>query len=529
MTNRFKLTTGFLVISVAIFVAAALVITRTVTRNEEANVVNVISAQSSKDAQVIAGVLTGMMSEPAAATEVSTAPADSSETVESRAIATFLRTSGIVRMSIFAVNGELVWSSQTGLQAGESLHACAFGEALDGDISSTLSRGVQFTSFDGRSESGNLVSTYIPLLDPQTSQPVEVLEVARDVTVDLDTRISSARTSMFQTVFGTLGGAFVVLFGVVLSADMLLWRSRQRAVANERALADETVIATRLELENQQLRQLNEERDRFLSMVSHELRTPLTSILGFTDVLARRQEGASKERNTKHLEVMRRNGEHLNSLIGELLEISHIQSGRFEVVKEGFDLAELVEEVAQSAVALLAPRSQRLQVNMRARGAELHGDRKRVMQALMNLLSNASKYSPVGSKITLTVEQRGDSVRMSVGDEGNGIPEEDRQKLFQRFYRRDDEVTRSQSGLGLGLSIVKAIVEAHYGKVDVDSVVGQGTVMTITLPGARARVAAPVIAPEAIAPERKSENSRKRPALRKSGDLRRLSPVEAAS
>ena len=102
---------------------------------------------------------------------------------------------------------------------------------------------------------------------------------------------------MFRTVFSTLGGSFFALFGVVLTADVLISRSRKRAVLDERALADEKFVANKLELENQQLRQLNEERDRFLSMVSHELRTPLTTIMGFTDVLRKRQDGEKKERN----------------------------------------------------------------------------------------------------------------------------------------------------------------------------------------------------------------------------------------
>jgi signal transduction histidine kinase len=516
MANRFKLTTGFLLVSVVIFAAAALVITRSATRNEEANVVHVISAQSNKDARVIAEVVTGLMANPAT-DSAQASPADSSA-AQSLAISAFLRTSGIVRLSLFDAEGGLIWSSDKAA-VEKSEEDIAFNQSVIGEMSSSLTRNEVFTTFDGRVGQGDVVATFIPLLDAGTEQTSQVLEVARDVTTDLNTRIDTARSSMFQTVFGALGGSFVILFGVVLSADMLIWRSRTRALSNERALADEKVVAKSLELENQQLRDINDERDRFLSMVSHELRTPLTSMLGFTDVLSRNQAGEKRERNLKQLELMRRNGDHLNSLIEDLLESTRIQNGQFEIEKERFRVDDVVYQVSQTASALLKPRGQKLTINNTAQGAELHGDRRRVVQILLNLLSNASKYSPSNSKITLTLEVISGSLRMTVGDEGAGIPEEDRKLLFERFYRRDDEVTRSQSGLGLGLSIVKAIVEAHRGVVDVQSEVGVGTNMVVTLPGARTAAQmeaakAPSETIEAIAAWRKE--------MAKAGDLRGL-------
>lgn len=485
MKNRFKLTTGFLVVSVAIFAIAAVVITQSARRNEEANLVDVVSEQSSRDARVIAGVVTGM----AGASELTStgigAPSDAADGFESLAMATFLSNSNIVRFSLFNADGSLIWSSSPGSAMPGPASNGAFAHALTGETVTVLDRDVEYLSFDGEAKTSDLTSTFVPLLDASTQKPSQVLEVARDITATLDARIESARSSMFRTVFSTLGGTFIVLFGVVLTADVLLSHSRQRAVFHERALADEKIVASKLELENQQLRQLNEERDRFLSMVSHELRTPLTTIMGFTDVLRRRQDGERKESNVKHLELMRRNGEHLNSLIEDMLEITRIQAGKFEVVKEGFSLDRLIDEVRESGRVLLKARRQVLRVEKNIDGMELHGDRRRVMQVMLNLLSNASKYSPEDTIVTLKVEQSGGSVQISVGDQGAGIPEDDCKLLFERFYRRNDEATRAQSGLGLGLSIVKAIVDAHRGEVDVQSTVGVGTVMTVTLPGAR--------------------------------------------
>ncbi|MDA0677092.1 MAG: HAMP domain-containing sensor histidine kinase, partial [Chloroflexi bacterium] len=428
------------------------------------------------------------------------APAEPTSDVGSLAMTTFLRNSDIVRLSLVNIDGSVVWSSSPEI-VGNTFADKSFTAAISGESATSLNKQVEFSGFNGSKMSGDLVSTYIPVLDSETGQPAQILEVGRDVTGTLSARISTTRSSMFTTVFSTLGGAFVLLLGVVLSGDILIDRSRSRAILQERALADEKIVASKLEFENQQLRHMNQERDRFLSMVSHELRTPLTAIMGFTDVVRRRQEGERKESNMKHLELMRRNGEHLNSLIEEMLEITRIQSGNFEVIKEGFLLDRLMDHVEESAKILLKPRKQQLVVEKMIDGVELHGDSRRVMQVMLNLLSNASKYSPEGSKITLRVEQLGSSVRISVGDEGPGIPKDEQELLFEKFYRRDDETTRSQSGLGLGLATVQAIIDAHRGNVEVQSTVGVGTTMVVTIPGARTAGVAPVGANAEIASE----------------------------
>ncbi len=501
MKNRFKLTTGFLIVSTAIFIIAAVVITNSARKNEEANLINVVSEQSNRDAQVIAGVVTGL----AVSDEINSgiaAPEAQAGGLGGLALSTFLQSSNIVRLSLYDTEGEMLWSS-VGAEPSAAVDSGAFQVAAQGMVATGLSKDVKYVSLDGKAATGDVTSTFLPLFDAVTNTPSQILEVSRDVTGTLDSRISSARTSMFTTVFGTLGGAFVVLFGVVLSADIVLGRSRRRAVSHERALADEKIVAHQLELENQQLKQLNEERDRFLSMVSHELRTPLASILGFADILKRRQGGESADKNQKHLDLIRRNGDHLDSLIEEMLEITRIEAGRFEVVKEGFELDQLLGQVSDSAAVMLSANSQDLVIDC-DKDVELHGDRKRVMQVMLNLLSNASKYSPQGGSITLSTRLEGDEVTISVADQGDGIPETERQKLFDRFYRMDDDATKSQSGLGLGLSIVKAIVDAHHGAIDIQSEVGVGTTMSVKLPGARragAQSAAAITAEPALEKE----------------------------
>ncbi len=490
----YKLTTGFLIISVAIFAVAAIVITRSAERNEKSNLIDIVSQQSSKDAQVIAGILTDVVSSPDG--EIgSGAPSDPLAGYSNLATTTFLANSNIVGLSLIDTEGNLIWTSESGVPHRVDESNQAYMSAVAGDAATRLDEGVNA----GDSAYGDLVSTYIPLLDVNTRQPAQIIEVKRDVTADLQARIDSTRNTNFRTVFSTLGGSFVILFGIVLAADVLLARSRKRSILQERSLAEEKLVAGQLEIENKQLRDLNDERDRFLSMVSHELRTPLTAMVGFTDVVRNRLEGESLEKNVKHLDAMRRNGHHLNMLIEDMLEVTRIQSGKFEIEKDGFVLENLLKQVETSGRVLLRPRGQKLNIERSAKDLEVHGDSRRIMQVLLNLLSNASKYSPADGKITVSVEQIDNSVRISVTDEGAGIPQEECNRLFERFYRRDDEATRSQSGLGLGLSIVKAIVDGHQGSIEVNSTVGVGTTMAVTLPGAR-KVAPQVSTTPELAP-----------------------------
>lgn len=483
MNFRFRFTLGFLAISIAIFAIAAVVVTQSARSNEEANLVDDISKQSTQNADLVAGTAIAFTSGTSGGNLVGAA-ADSAASIgfESLVMSTLVQNSNIVRLSLFDVDGSLLWSSTADSASSLTPDRSIFAGAVNGEIVTGLNKSVEFISSDGEVANGDLTSTYIPLVDNSTQRTSQVLEVAREVTDALDFRVDNARSSMFRTLFSTLGASFAVLFGVVITADTILHRSRNRAVAQEVAVAESKLVAERLELKNQHLQQINEERDRFLSMVSHELRTPLTTMLAFTEVLRRRQEGSNRDANLDHLALMRRNGDHLNELIQELLEVTQIHAEEFGIVKERFGLARLIQEIEISASLLLASKHQTMRIDGSANDAELYADRKRMTQLMMNLLSNASLYSPERTTITLDVRHQGDLAKITVTDEGGGIPEEDCKQLFDQFYRGNNEKTRAESGLGLGLSIVKAIVDAHDGKISVRSQVGKGTEITVLIP-----------------------------------------------
>lgn len=481
MNFRFRLTAAFGVFAVAVLAISYVVVSRSAAGNEEENLVADISQQTNQNADLISGVVGTYSSDDSLLGATSDSP--TSLNFQSVVLSTLTQNSNIVNLALYDASGSLVWSSTAEAMAGAPpTDNAAFSEALSGTSTTALNRDAQFVSADGEFKTGDLTTTYIPLADAGTGQPTQVLEVAREVTDVLGFRVDNARDSMFKTLYTTLGASFLVLLGVVLSADTMLHRSRRRAMAQEVEMAESRVEAERLEMRNQQLQQLNDERDRFLSMVSHELRTPLTSMLAFTEVLRKRLDGGNTDRNVGHLDMVTRSGHHLNTLIEELLEVTRVHGHQFEIVKGRFYLAKLIQEIEVGAQALLRARKQTLVIEGDYAGAELFADRKRISQMIMNLLSNASLYSPERTVITMRVESRGSLVKIDVSDHGVGITDEDQKRLFTEFFRSDNEATRAQSGLGLGLSIVKAVLDAHDGRVSVSSKPNKGTTVTVLLP-----------------------------------------------
>jgi len=248
-------------------------------------------------------------------------------------------------------------------------------------------------------------------------------------------------------------------------------------------LAEEREARARLDAENRELQRADEERSAFISTVSHELKTPLTSLSAFTDILLRNKGGNLTSRQMQQLEAIQRGGRSLNVLINDLLDISRIDSGNLKIAIEEFDARGLVEQLDESFMPMLSARSQTLQVSLPAEPLSLAADRERLRQVVTNLLSNASKYSADGTSIELEVWGKEDRLHFKIRDHGIGISKEDQKRLFQAFFRADNEATRSASGTGLGLVIAKGLVELHGGVISVESEPGLGTTVTFHIPG----------------------------------------------
>ncbi len=230
-----------------------------------------------------------------------------------------------------------------------------------------------------------------------------------------------------------------------------------------------------------EIRRLEHIRRDFVANVSHELRTPLTAIRGFAETL--RGSELPLEQSRQYLDVILRHADRLGALIEDLLELSRIEGGTRELALEPIDSAALARGLLQD----LKPRldARRLQAECRAGPAPLaFADRRALEQVLLNLLDNAIKYSEPGGRIELSISGGAAGVRIDVSDTGIGIPEADRARIFERFYRVDKARARDLGGTGLGLAIVKHLVQAQDGEVFVSSREGHGSTFTLRLPAA---------------------------------------------
>lgn len=228
------------------------------------------------------------------------------------------------------------------------------------------------------------------------------------------------------------------------------------------------------------LKEIEQMKSDFVSMVSHELRSPLTSIKGFAATLLREKKFDETTRR-KFLNVIENESDRLTRLVEDLLNISRIEEGRFRLERTTFSLPEMVSEVLSAYKE--KTKKHRFVLKSPPRLSAANGDESRLRQVFENLVGNAVKFSPSGGIITVEIKEKAHRFTGAVGDQGIGMPREDLERVFEKFYRVDSSVTRETGGSGLGLSIAKSIVEAHGGRIWAESKgEGKGSVFHFTLP-----------------------------------------------
>ena len=297
----------------------------------------------------------------------------------------------------------------------------------------------------------------------RTGEPI-VGQVERETYADrADAWVSTTKMPLLDSA-----GEIIGTFGI--SRDITA------QVRAEQALADQ---ALELSAQNEQLRELDRLKDQFIALVSHELRTPLTSIIGYIKLLGDKRTSAP---NAAHFaEVIQRNAERLLRLVGDLLFLSQLQSGTLAVQPRPTDLA----EVAARAVADIRAEAERKNIDLDLLSAEVppaEADPARIGQLLGNLLANAVKFTPDGRRVEVRLQHQAGQAMLAVSDTGPGIPAADQEQIFERFFRTAAATRQAIPGTGLGLTISKAIVDAHHGSITVDSAEGRGTVFTVRLP-----------------------------------------------
>ncbi len=218
----------------------------------------------------------------------------------------------------------------------------------------------------------------------------------------------------------------------------------------------------------------------FVSKVSHELRTPLTSIRLFTETLSIRADD-EKTRN-QCITLLEKETTRLQELIDRLLDWGRMESGRREYHRSNTDLRSIVQSATDAFDAVRRKQEIDIEIALPPESTTVHADRGALSDALLNLLTNAAKYGGDPCKIEVECAESAKAVYVSVTDNGKGIPVTEHKRIFQKFYRMDDRLSREQEGSGLGLAIVKHVLRAHDGRVEVDSRPGVGTTFSLVLP-----------------------------------------------
>jgi signal transduction histidine kinase len=229
-------------------------------------------------------------------------------------------------------------------------------------------------------------------------------------------------------------------------------------------------------------KELERMRDAFVATVSHELRTPLTSISGFIEMLQDEEHGIGESGRT-YLDVIRRSTERLHHLVEDLLLVAQIEAQRIDLQRDPVDL----QAVAQRAVDAIRPLASEKHVRLEIDAGDVPtilGDERRIAQVLDNLLSNAIKFSTEGGSVRVELQGDGDHASIVVADTGIGIPADEQGHVFSRFYRAEAASELAVPGTGLGLAITRALVDQHGGTIDLESRVGEGTRVTVSLPTA---------------------------------------------
>ena len=277
-----------------------------------------------------------------------------------------------------------------------------------------------------------------------------------------------------------------------------LYAGRMHAATLESSYAELLQKNAELEAANLQLRQLDHLRSSFLGTISHELRTPLTSILGYGDMLAEGLAGPLSREQLEFVQTIRTNGEQLLRLILSLLDLSKLESGTLRMHRVSFP----VDRTVRDAIATMLPTASRKGVTLSIDASEpvreVPLDPDRLRQVFVNLLENAVKFTPAGGHVRVAIREveapteggvglallapARRELEVRVADSGIGIPPHERARVFDPFYQVDQSSTRERGGAGLGLAIVRRIVDAHDGRIHIEGNTPRGTVFVVRIP-----------------------------------------------
>lgn len=234
--------------------------------------------------------------------------------------------------------------------------------------------------------------------------------------------------------------------------------------------------------ESERLRELETLRTDLSATIAHELRTPLTAIRTCAGLLLAEDAHPTPAQHRTLVETIERNAERMQRVVGDILDLARFRAGSVTLQLRRFDMVAMATSAVASLAPMAAERELRIELDTAPQGVSVFGDHRRLEQALVNLLSNALRLSPDGGVVRLDVRTDGPWVRIAVRDDGPGIPEDERQRLFERFFVGRSDRGGVRDGVGLGLPTTLAIAQAHGGRVEVDSTPGVGSTFMLVIP-----------------------------------------------
>lgn len=270
--------------------------------------------------------------------------------------------------------------------------------------------------------------------------------------------------------------SFLAILGIL---GTFLWRAYFSVTKYEKLIFFQN---SEISNNNEKLIELNQHKSEFLANMSHELRTPLNSIIGFSEVLLEKYFGELNPKQTDYVVNINNSGQHLLDLINDILDISKIEAGQFELNKSRFGLTKVFKLV----INILEVRAKKKNIHFSNNGienlGEFYADERAVKQILLNLLTNAIKFTPEGGKVILNVTHHHDNLEVSISDTGIGIAKKDQEAVFEEFKQVNSSTTKIQEGTGLGLFIVKRLIEMHGGQIHLESELGHGSTFIFNIP-----------------------------------------------
>ncbi len=341
---------------------------------------------------------------------------------------------------------------------------------------------------------------------------LEILELAKEINPDAAVIMMTGYASVETAVDAVNQGAYAYFVKPVNPDEMKttitnalkqqrlslenrrlvedLQRSNKLLFEANKELSNEITERKRIEQEliekTGQVERATQLKSEFLANMSHELRTPLNVIIGFSELMLDKVPGKINEKQRQCLNDILDSGKRLRNLINEVLDLSKIESGKMEFKLGNIALTDVIESLRTSMMSIVAPKKQRLDIEIEDGLPPVHADESKLGQVLLNLVDNSSRFTPDEGKLKIEAVRENNYCRVSVIDSGIGIKKEGQERIFEPFCWLDNPLTKEKSGTGLGLALVETIVEKYGGRIWVESEYGKGSRFTFTLPLATA-------------------------------------------